>query len=198
MIGRIMAGSQELIAHNEKGQALFVTYHPPDVHISQVIVAYCHQVAKTTGVPLFVIDRAVNAVALAWAFDEQGLGLLCMLDDNEYDGRESFEVTVIDRLADGITLYSGTWSVPRPEDPRHFGLVEPAEGKTLVYWGTPKVGETVEATAWPQVYRERSELQENSFRRMIDHGALNTNDGRKKIVGPDRHQQRAQEKLDKA
>src|SRR5262249_14337759 len=33
---------------------------------------------------------------------------------------------------------------------------------------------------------------------MIDHGALNTNDGRKKIVGPDRHQQREQEKRDQA
>jgi hypothetical protein len=30
---------------------------------------------------------------------------------------------------------------------------------------------------------------------MIDHGALNTNYGRKKIVGPDRHQQRARDKL---
>jgi len=30
---------------------------------------------------------------------------------------------------------------------------------------------------------------------MIDHGALNTNYGRKRIVGPDRHQQRAREKL---
>jgi hypothetical protein len=77
-------------------------------------------------------------------------------------------------------------------------LVEPAEGKTFVYWGTPKVEATMEATAWPQVYRERSELQENSFKRMIDHGALNTNYGRKKIVGPDRHQQRAQEKLNKS
>jgi hypothetical protein len=33
---------------------------------------------------------------------------------------------------------------------------------------------------------------------MIDHGALNTNYGRKKIVGPDRHQQRAREKLDES
>jgi hypothetical protein len=33
---------------------------------------------------------------------------------------------------------------------------------------------------------------------MIDHGALNTHDGRKKVVGPDRHQQRAREKLDQA
>ena len=77
-------------------------------------------------------------------------------------------------------------------------LVEPAEGKTLVYWGPPKVEEMVEATAWPQVYRERNELQENRLKRLSDHGALNTNYGRKKIVGPDRHQQRAQEKLDKS
>ena len=43
---------------------------------------------------------AALIVAIACAFDEQGLGLLCMLDDNEYDGLESFEATVIDRLAD--------------------------------------------------------------------------------------------------
>jgi hypothetical protein len=46
------------------------------------------------------------------------------------------------------------------------------------------------------VYRERNERQENSFKRMLDHGALNTNYGRKTIVGPDRHQQRAKEQLD--
>jgi hypothetical protein len=46
---------------------------------------------------------------------------------------------------------------------------------------------------WPQLYRERTERQENSFKRMIDHGALETNYGRKKIVGPDRHQQRKRE-----
>jgi hypothetical protein len=48
------------------------------------------------------------------------------------------------------------------------------------------------------VYRERSERQENSFKRMIDHGALKTNYGRKKIIGPDRHQQRARETLDES
>ena len=56
----------------------------------------------------------------------------------------------------------------------------------------------MEVTEWPRVYRERNEIQENSFKRMIDHGALNTNYGRKKIVGPDRHQQRAREKLDQS
>ena len=67
-----------------------------------------------------------------------------------------------------------------------------------MYWGTPRVKATVEPTAWPQVYRERSERQENSFKRMIDHGALNTNYGRKKIIGADRHQQRVREQLNQA
>ena len=198
MLGRIMAGSQAVIAHNEAGQALFVEYHPPDRHLSQLIVEYCQKVVEATGSSLFVIDRAVNSVAMACAFAKQGWGLLCMLDDNEHDGLASFDATLVGTLDDGTKVYSGPWNVPRPEDPRHFVLVEPAEGKTLVYWGTPKVEEMVEVTTWPQVYRERSELQENSFKRMIDHGALNTNYGRKKIVGPDRHQQRAQEQLDKA
>jgi hypothetical protein len=77
-------------------------------------------------------------------------------------------------------------------------IVEPAEGKTLVYWGTPKLKETLEALEWPRVYRERTEIQENSFKRMIDHGALDTNYGRKKIVGPDRHQQRHRAHLEAA
>src|SRR6266850_3419402 len=88
--------------------------------------------------------------------------------------------------------------MPRADDPRHFVIVAPAEGKTLVYWGTPRVKAPLEPTAWPQVYRARTERQENSFKRMIDHGALNTNYGRKKSVGPDRHQQRAREKIAQA
>ena len=104
MLGRIMAGSQAVIAHNEAGQALLVVYYPPDMPVSQIIVAYCQQVATATGIALFVIDRAVNAVALARAFDEQGLGLLCMLDDNEPQGVESFAATQVDTLADGTPV----------------------------------------------------------------------------------------------
>src|SRR5712691_91017 len=198
MLGRIMAGSQAVIAHDDTGQALCVAYYPPDMPLSQVIVAYCHKVGTATGSALFVIDRAVNAVALARAFDNQDFGLLCMLDDNEHHGLESFEATLEETRKDGTKVYSGPWKMPRAEDPRHFVIVEPAVGKLLVYWGTPKVKATLEPTAWPQVYRERSERQENSFKRMIDHGALNTNYGRKKIVGPDRHQQRAHEKIAQA
>lgn len=104
MRGRIMAGSQAVIAHDEAGQAIFVAYHPPDVHLSRVIVAYCQQVAAATGSTLFVIDRAVNSVELAGAFDAEGLGLLCMLDDNEHAGVESFEATVVDTLEDGTKV----------------------------------------------------------------------------------------------
>jgi hypothetical protein len=198
MLGRIMAGSQAVIAHDEAGQALFVAYYPPDLPLSQVIVAYCQKVVEATGTALFVIDRAVNAVAMARAFNAQGLGLLSMLDDNEHHGLESFEATQVGILEEGTKVYSGPWHVPRPDDPRHFVIVEPAEGKTLVYWGTPQVKDTLAATKWPQVYRERNEIQENGFKRMIDHGALDINYGRKTIVGPDRHQQRAREKLEQS
>jgi hypothetical protein len=198
MLGRIMAGSQAIIAHNAVGQALFVAYHPPDRHLSQLIIAYCQKVVEATGILLFVIDRAVNSLALACAFTQQGWGLLCMLDDNEHAGLASFAALLVDTQADGTRVYRGSWAVPRPEDPRHFVIVEPAAGKLLVYWGTAKVRELVEESAWPHVYRERSEIQEHSFKRMIDHGALNTNYGRKKILGVDRHQQRAHEQLDHA
>jgi hypothetical protein len=198
MLGRIMAGSHAVIAHNEAGHALFVQYYPPDLPLSHVIVAYCQQVALATGTALFVIDRAVNSVAMACAFAAQGLGLLSMLDDNEHQGLESFAAMLVGTLEDGTKVYSGPWHVPRPDDPRYFVMVEPAEGKILVYWGTPKVQDVLAATEWPRVYRARNEIQENAFKRMIDHGALNTNYGRKTIVGPDRHQQRAREKLDQS
>lgn len=195
MLGRLMAGSQAVIAHDDAGQAVFVAYHPPDIHVSRVIVAYCQKVARATGSTLFVIDRAVNSVALACAFAAQGLGLLCMLDDNEHAGLESFEATLVDTLEDGTKVYSGPWKERRPDDPRHFVLVTPTEGKTLVYWGTPQVKEALETSQWPRVYRERNEIQELSFKRMNDHGALKINYGRKTILGPDRHQQRKRAKL---
>ena len=104
MLGRIMAGSQAVMAHDAAGQAVFVASHPPDIHVSRVILASCQQVALATGSALFVIDRAVNAMALAGAFDAQGLGLLCMLDDHEHAGVESFEATVVDTLEEGTKV----------------------------------------------------------------------------------------------
>ncbi len=102
MLGRIMAGSQAVIAHDEAGQALFVASYPPALPVSQVLVASCQKVVEATGPSLCVIDRAVNAVAMARAFDAQGFGLLSMLDDNEHHGLESFEAT------QGGTLEEGT------------------------------------------------------------------------------------------
>jgi hypothetical protein len=198
MLGRIMAGSQAVIAHDETGRALFVAYDPPDLHLSQVIVEYCQRVAEASGSVLFVIDRAVNSAAMARAFDDQGLGLLCMLDDNEHQGLESFAATEVATLEDGTRVYSGPWKVAKPEARRSFVIVEPSAGKPLVYWGSPKVQDMLEAAEWAGGYRERTEIQENSFKRMRDHGALDTNYGRKLLVGPDRHQQRAREQLEQA
>jgi hypothetical protein len=197
MRGRIMAGSQAVIAHNETGQAVFVEYHPPDRHLSRVIETYCQQVVAATGSTLFVIDRAVNSLATACAFTHQDWGLLCMLDDDEHQGLKSFEATLEGTLDEGSQVYSGGWEAPKKDDdPRHFVIVEPKEGKTLVYWGTPALKAALDAMEWPRVYRERTEIQENSFKRMIAHGALDINYGRKKIIGPDRHQQRKREALE--
>src|SRR5215471_9271516 len=196
MLGRIMAGSQAVIAHDDAGQAVFVAYYPPDIHMSQVIVAYCQQVVEATGSVVFVIDRAVNAVALAQAFHDQDLGLLCMLDDNEHAGLKSFETTLVDTLEDGTRVYSGAWKEERAGDPRHFVIAEPTAAKPLVYWGTPKVEEAFEVTEWPRIYRERNAIQELGFKRMIDHGGLDINHGRKTILGPDRHHQRKQAQLE--
>jgi hypothetical protein len=195
MLGRIMAGSPAVIAHDAAGQALLVASDPPDLPLSQIIVDDCQKWAGATGSPLLVIDRAVHAVALARAFDAQGLGVLCMLDDNEPQGLERFEAPQVDTLQEGRRVDGGPWKTPRPPDPRHIGIVEPAEGKTLGYWATPKVEAVLAATAWPRVDRERTARQEHSCKRMMDHGALHTNDGRKKLVGPDRHQQRARDQL---
>ena len=101
MLGRIRAGSQAVIAHDDTGAALFVAYSPPDLPLSQGIVAYCQKVVEAIGTALFVIDRAVNAVAMARTFDDQGWGLLSMLDDNEHQGLASFEATEVSTLDDG-------------------------------------------------------------------------------------------------
>ena len=102
--GRIMAGSQAVIAHNEAGHAIFLAYHPPDIHVSRIIVAYCQKVVEATGSTLFVIDRAVNSLAIASAFADQDWGLLCMLDDNEHHGLESLEATSEGTLDDGTQV----------------------------------------------------------------------------------------------
>jgi hypothetical protein len=104
MLGRIMAGSPAVMAHDDAGPALFVASEPPAIHVSQVMVAYGQRAAWATGHSLFVIDRAGNAVALAEAFDEQGLGVLCMRDDNEPAGLESFDATSVATLEDGTRV----------------------------------------------------------------------------------------------
>jgi hypothetical protein len=149
--GRLMAGSQAVIAPDATGQALLVAYYPPDLHVSQVMIAYGQKVVAATGSGLFVIDRAVNAVALARACDDQGLGVLCMRDDHEHQGLDSFEATQVDTLEDGTQVYRGPWKEPRPAAPRRLVRVEPAAGKTLVYWATPKAAAGLEATEWPRV-----------------------------------------------
>ena len=202
MLGRIMAGSQAVVAHDQQGQAVFAEYHPPDTHLSHVIVPYCETLSQLTKLRVFIIDREVNSVAMARAFEEKELGLLSMLDSNEHNGLASFEATELERLTDGSRVYDARWKEGRDNDPRRFVLVESPAGEVLVYWGTSKVADHVGVDKWPEVYHQRSELQENSFKRMNAHGALKINYGRKKTWGVDRHHERKQadvrRRLDKA
>jgi hypothetical protein len=201
MLGRIMAGSQAVITHNQDGHAVFIEYYPPDIRMPRMIAMYCQKVVTATGIEVFVIDREVNSVKIAQCFEKSGLGLLSMLDKNEYNGLNSWNATRIGTLSesdnDGATVYEGVWAEPREDDPRHFVLVETSE-RVLAYWGTSKVKAHLDSLQWPRVYRQRTETQENSFKRMKSHGALEVNYGIKKIVGPDRHQQRTIEKLEEA
>lgn len=197
MIGRIMAGSQAVIAHTQDGQALFVAYHPPDIRLPHIIVQYCQRIVRETGIEVFVIDREVNSVGMAQAFEDCGLGLLSMLDKNEYHGLNSWEVTRQGVRDDDSVVYEGRWAPSRADDPRHFVLVETQE-RVLAYWGTSKVKEVLAPLQWPEVYRQRTEVQEFRFKQMKAHGALDINYGIKTVVGPDRHQQRAREKLEEA
>ncbi len=194
MLGRIMAGSQAVITHNQEGQAVSVAYQPPDIRMPHFIVEYCQQIAAATGVTVFIIDREANAVELARRFHNAGLGLLSMLDRNQYDGLSSWHTTRIGELEDGSTVYEGQWAIPHEDDPRHFVLVDTGE-RVVAYWGTPIVRQQIDPEQWPDVYRQRTHLQEQRFKDMKAYEALDVNFGTKKVWGPDRHQERKREKL---
>src|SRR5262249_50539587 len=116
MLGRIMAGTHAVIAHNEARLAVRVEHHPPDVRLPKVILDYCESIVAATSITLFVIDREINSVAMAAAFTERGWGLLSMLDKNEYDGLASWTTTRIGETAEGSPIYSGQWKASRADD----------------------------------------------------------------------------------
>jgi hypothetical protein len=198
MLGRIMSGSQAVITHNQEGQALFVEYHPPDIHMTSIILDYCAKIVSAAGIELFVIDREVNSVEIARTFAAKGWGLLSMLNKNEHDGLSSWNTTLIAELEDGSKIHSAQWKEERKDDPREFVIVEKPDEHLLPYWSTPKVKEILKALQWPEVYNQRNEIQENAFRQMKEHLSLDVNYGRKKITGPDRHQKRRRNELEKS
>jgi len=200
MLNRVMAGSQAVIAHNQHGMALFFEYYPPDTHLNTVILSYCEKLHAATGLQLFIIDREVNCASLAKQFESRGWGLLSMLNRNQYKGLECFQTTTLEYdIETKTTIYRGQWAdeKKRDNDPRHF-VIEVCDQRISVFWGTSRVVTQIQESRWPEVYRKRAEINENSFKRMNAHGALKVNFGTKLLMGPDRHQQRAKEKLEEA
>ncbi len=199
MLGRIMPGSQAVVAHTEHGRAIFFDYQPPDIRLPKMILDFCSNIVAQTGIKIFVIDREVNSVAMAQAFTERGWGLLSMLDKNEYTDLSDWNYEYIEKLDDGAEVYLGRWNEEKKKnkgnDPRIFVLVV-RDGRLLPFWGTKVVGEQVEYLEWPLLYSQRTECQENTFKRMKKHGALDVNFGTKNILSEDRHHQRKKEKLE--
>ena len=187
MLGRVMAGSQAVVSHDDNGHGCFIEYYPPDAQMPQFLIRYCLRVVECTGNKNFVIDRAANSLPLAKEFDKNKIGLLCMLNDDQYKGKDSFKTTLIIEQSDGTKLYKGVWADERIGDPRQFVLTLPETGKTLVYWATTAFAGTYEAKDWPSLYRARNDLQEKKFKRMKSRG-FDVNHGCKMIIGPDRHQ----------
>lgn len=194
MLGRIMPGSNAVVGHDENGGAVFLEYYPPDVRLTATIIEYCEKVVDQTGIRHFVIDREVNSEALASAFEVRGWGLLCMLDNNQYKDLSDWDVNPIGELEDGSKVYSGPWKDPG-EDSRIFVIVE-KENRLLPYWGTTHMKKVAEPIDWPKIYSKRTEVQENSFKRMKDHGALDVNFGTKTIEVDDRHHRNKLKKIE--
>jgi hypothetical protein len=198
MLGRIMAGSQAVVAHNENGRAIYVEYQPPDIRLPVMITDYCEHIVVNSGIDIFVIDREINSGAIASEFERRGWGLLSMLDSNQYKELSDWDYEFVGEIEGSGSIYSGQWSDQkrRSDDPRHFVVLETKDQRLLPYWGTSKVKDTINPLDWPSTYAERTEIQENSFKRMKSHGSLEINYGVKKIFGEDRHQKRAQDKLE--
>lgn len=195
--GKIMAGSKMILAHDQQAQAIDLEFHPPDIHLNNVIEAMCANIFELTGIKNFVIDREVNAVEIARMFKRNGWELICMLASNEYKGPESFKKRFCKRLDDGTTLYKATWQPHKKDDPREFVLVKKPD-ELLVYWGTPKIVRRLTAEKLVSVYHQRTEIQENSIKDMIAHCALNINYGRKVVPTIKRsHQRKIAELSDK-
>ena len=157
---------------------------------------YCEKVVALTGIRLFAIDREVNSEELARAFEDRKRGLICMLDANQYENLSDWDAECIGSLEDGSKVWSGPWKEPG-NDNRHFVIVE-KEDRLLPFWATPCAKKMAKPIDWPEIYRRRTEVQENSFKRMKEHGAFDVNFGTKTIFSEDRRQARKKETLEKS
>jgi len=189
MLGRIMAGSNAVVTHNENGNAVYFDYYQPDIRLPRVIISYCENLVSMTGITVFIIDREINSVEIAREFEGRSWGLLSMLDSNQYKELSDWDTRLEGMLEDGSKIYSGKWRKVRKDDPRTFVIVKKGD-KLLPFWGTSEICKRFPYSQWPDLYTCRTELQENGFKRMKEHGALNVNFGTKRIMVPDRHQAR--------
>lgn len=193
--GRVMAGTCTVIAQDQYAQTIAVENHPPDTHLTHVIRDYCAHIVELTGISTFVIDREVNSAKMARLFVGKGWNLICLLSANDYNGLSDFRRYFSIELEDGTRLFKATWKEYRKGDPRKFVIVQ-KQHEVIVYWGTQGIVDRLTAKQLVSIYRNRTEIQENTIKDMKNHGALDINYGRRTISGPDRTHQRKIDKID--
>jgi len=86
MLGRIMAGSQGVIAHDDTGQAVFVAYIRPTSMCLKSFWPTASKWRRQPGALCFVLDRAVQFGGPAHAFHDQDWGCCVCSMNNEHKG----------------------------------------------------------------------------------------------------------------
>ncbi|MCP4152103.1 MAG: hypothetical protein GY757_30460, partial [bacterium] len=155
MPGRIMAGSDAVVTHNENGNAIYFDYYPPDIRLPREIISYCENLISVTGIMVFIIDREINSVEIAREFEGRGWGLLSMSDSNQYKDLSDWDARLEGWLEDGSKVYSGKWKKTRKDDPRTFVIVE-KDDKLLPFQGTSEVCKKCPYIKWPDLYTQRT------------------------------------------
>ncbi len=65
MSGRIMAGSQAVVAHIEDGRAIFFDYLPPDTRLPRIIIDFCAEIADLTGIRTYHSLNKIQVILIS-------------------------------------------------------------------------------------------------------------------------------------
>ena len=116
MLGRIMAGSQAVIAITKRARPSSW----PIIHLTCICLRSSFQTVSRPPWRTGSTFLSLTGPSMRWrwpAFDAQGSGLLRMLDDNEHDGLDSFDTTEVRTLETAPRSIAAMASAPPSRPP---------------------------------------------------------------------------------